>query len=121
MKDFLKILKSKLESNDSFGKEAEEKFLSNFKQEFGETESGESIWSVFTFQHAVAACLLIVSTIALYTLQSPDVGNSGLAALQIMENEAVLANLEVLEELEELEEFEDLTDEDWEVLLGDAS
>lgn len=116
MKNFLKTLKNKVEGRDPFGKASEDKFLANFREEFGEKKA--SIWDTFQIKHAVAACLLIVATVTFYNTRDAELGPSSMAAIQLLENEVMLANMEIFEELEE---FEDLSDEDWEVLLGDAN
>lgn len=118
MKKFLKTLKTKIEERDVNGKAVEDKFLSNFREEFAEKSSGSSIWDSFQLKHALAASVLLVATVTFYNTRDAAPGPSSMAALQVLENEAMLANMEILEELEE---FEDLTDEDWEVLLGDAN
>lgn len=116
MRDFLKALKTKIEGRDPNGKEAEDRFLTNFREEFGEKKS--SLWDTFQIKHAVAACLLIVATFTFYNTREAELSSASMASLQVLENEAMLAHMDILEELEE---FEDLTDEDWEVLLGDAN
>ncbi len=115
MKSFLKLLKEKLESKDEFGSDAEQRFLSHFKEEFKEPNS---LWNTFQIKHMLAACVLVVAFVGVYQFQGQELGSDALASLEIVENEAMLANMELMEELEE---FENLTDEDWEVLIGDAS
>lgn len=115
MKSFLKILKGKLEEKEDFGSESEKKFLSNFKEEFG---AKNRLWDTFQIKHMLAACVLVVALVGVYKFQGQELGEDALASLQIVENENMLANMDLMEELEE---FEDLTDEDWEVLIGDAT
>jgi hypothetical protein len=115
MKTFLKILKGKLEAKDQFGKDSEQRFLSNFKEEFA---AKNRLWDTFKIKHILAACILVVAFVGVYKFQGQELGADALASLQIVENENMLANIELMENLEE---FENLTDEDWEVLLGDAT
>jgi hypothetical protein len=115
MNSFLKILKGKLEEKDEFGLKSEQKFLSNFKEEFGATNR---LWDTFQVKHMLAACVLLVAFVGVYKFQGQELSEDAFASLQIVENQNMLANMELMEELEE---FEDLSDEDWEVLLGDAT
>jgi hypothetical protein len=115
MKSFLKDLKEKLVENDEFGAKSEEQFLANFKEEFG---AKNSLWDSFQIKHMLAACVLVVALVSVYSFQDQKVGEDALASLQIAEDEVMLSNLELMEELEQ---FEDLSDEDWEILIGDAS
>lgn len=115
MKSFLKNLKEKLTDKDEFGSKSEKKFMANFKEEFGQQNG---LFDSFQIKHMLAASVLVVALVSLYQFQGQELGEDALASLQIVENEVMLSNMELMEELEE---FEDLTDEDWEVLLGDAT
>ncbi len=115
MKSFLNILKEKLVSKDEFGKKSEQEFLSNFKEEFGDKNS---LFNTFQVKHMLAAMVLVVAIVGVYQFQDQELGSDAFASLEIVENETMLANMELMEDLEQ---FEDLTDEDWEVLIGDAS
>jgi hypothetical protein len=115
VKSFLNILKEKLESKDEFGKSSEQRFLGNFKEEFGDKNS---LFNTFQVKHMLAACVLVLAIVGVYQFQGQELGSDALASLEIVENETMLSNMELMEELEE---FEDLTDEDWEVLIGEAS
>lgn len=116
MKKFLNSLKNKIEQKDEFGKSSEEKFLKNFRDEFSPKK--ESLFNSFGLRHGIAACVLIVATFSFYKTREVEISPSNIAAVQLLENEALLSNMDILEELEE---FEELSDEDWDVLLGDAS
>ena len=116
MKKFLSSLKEKIEQRDEFGKASEDRFLNNFREEFSPKK--EPLFGTFGLRHGVAACVLVVATFSFYKTRDIEISPSSMAAIQLIENEALLSNMDILEELEE---FEDLSDEDWDVLLGDAS
>lgn len=116
MKSFLKSLKTFFESKTELDKGIEDRFLTNFKKEFAQDR--ETIWSSLKVRSAVAASLLFVATLGYMNSYEEDLSPQSMTSLQILENEAMLVNMDVLEELEE---FEELTEEDWEVLVGEIN
>lgn len=122
MKSFLKSLKSKIERNGDLDPSVEDRFIDNFRKEFPSEK--KTIWSNINVRRAAAACVLLAVTYSYMNTKALKVDETSIVSVDIIEDEEMLANIEMFEELEGLEElegFEDITDEEWEILVGDAN
>jgi hypothetical protein len=109
-KDFYKLLRDKLDLGENRG--AEDRFLQNFRDEFGETE--EKSFGLWAGISSVAAMMVI--SFLIYRGSYFGLQDDKIMVAAIVQHEALLTNIDMFNELEDI----DLTDEDWEILLEET-
>jgi hypothetical protein len=116
---FFKVLKKKLSRNVS--PDFDNKFWKNFEEEFPNKKMGlKELLNIKIVFPSMAAVLIISGLVVNYQMQNErefKLENSPLVSMAPILGEVNPEDLELLSEMESIE----LSEEEWEILLGDAS